>query len=309
MLDRFTGMQVFLKVAASGSFSAAARGLGLSPTMVTKHVAAIEDRVGARLFQRTTRKLTLTEAGGRYRDAAERILAETDEAEAEAAASVSEPRGTLRINAPLSFGFREIAPAIADFAKLYPALRIDMGLNDRVIDLIDEGWDLAIRIARLPDSSLIARKLARIRSVVCASPAYIAERGTPRMIADLKDHNCLGYTLPSAAAAERWAFGIDGAVSVPVGGTFRANNGDALRIAAVEGVGVIYQPTFLVNDDLKRGRLRAIPLDHPTYDFASVHAMYARDRHIPAKIRRFVDFLAARWAGEPPWDDGLGLRP
>jgi DNA-binding transcriptional LysR family regulator len=305
VLDRFTGMQVFLKVAAAGGFSAAARGLGLSPTMVTKHVAAIEDRLGAQLFQRTTRKLTLTEAGGRYRDAAERIVAETEEAEAEAAASVSEPRGTLRVNAPLSFGFREIAPAVADFARLYPGVTVDMGLNDRVIDLIDEGWDLAIRVARLTDSTLIARKLAPIRAVICASPAYLAERGTPRTTADLAEHNCLGYTLPTAAAAERWAFGPEGSLSVAVRGTFRANNGDALRMAALEGLGIVYQPTFLVNDDIRHGRLKVLTLDHPTFDFANVYAVYAHDRHIPAKIRRFVDFLAERWAGEPPWDRRL----
>jgi DNA-binding transcriptional LysR family regulator len=298
-------MQVFLKVAALGSFSAAARALAMSQTMVTKHVVAIEERLGARLFQRTTRKVSLTEAGLRYREAAERILAEVEEADAEAAAAVTEPRGILRLNAPLSFGFREIAPAIVDFARLYPSLTVDIGLNDRVINLVEEGWDLAIRIGQLRDSSLVARKLAPIRTVLCASPAYLKARGTPRKVADLATHNCLGYTLPSAAAAERWHFGTDGSVGVAVSGNLRANNGDAIRTAALAGQGIAYQPTFLFGDDLRSGRLVPIELDQPRFEFAAAYAVYAPDRRVPAKIRRFVDFLAERWKGIPPWDRGV----
>lgn len=308
MLDRVTGMQVFLRVAALGSFSAAARSLGLSQTMATKHVGAIEDRLGARLFIRTTRRLTLTEAGQRYREAVERILAEIDEAEAEAAADTVEPRGTLRLNAPLSFGFREISPVLVDFARLYPALTIDIGLNDRVIDLVEEGWDLAIRIGRLRDSALMARKLAPIRTVVCAAPAYLAAHGTPRTVADLARHNCLGYTLPSAASAERWHFGANGSVAVAVSGNLRANNGDALRTAALAGQGIVYQPTFLFSDDLRQGRLVPLRLDQPVFQYANAHAVYAPDRHVPAKVRLLIDFLVERWAGEPPWDRGLPLQ-
>ncbi|MEO8668150.1 MAG: LysR substrate-binding domain-containing protein [Bauldia sp.] len=309
MLDRFSGMEIFLRVAGAGSFSAAARALGISQTMVTKHVVAIEERLGVRLFQRTTRKLTLTEAGARYREAAERILAELAEADGEAAATVTEPRGTLRINAPLSFGFRQIAPAATDFARLYPQLTIDMGLNDRVIDLVEEGWDLAIRIGQLRDSILIARKLAPIRTVLCAAPAYLERHGSPRTVADLQAHNCLGYTLPSAAGAGRWHFGGDGSMGVNVTGNFRANNGDALRTAALAGQGIVYQPTFLLSDDLRKGDLVPLKLDQPTFQFANAFAVYAPDRHVPAKIRTFIDFLAARWAGEPPWDVGLSLDP
>jgi DNA-binding transcriptional LysR family regulator len=307
MADRIAGMQAFIKVAALGSFSAAARALGLSQTMVTKHVGAIEDRLGARLFIRTTRRLTLTEAGQRYREAVERILAEIEEAEAAAAADTVEPRGTLRLNAPLSFGFREISPALAEFARLYPALIIDIGLNDRVIDLVEEGWDLAIRIGRLKDSALVARKLAPIRTIVCAAPAYLAARGTPRTLAELSVHNCLTYTLPSAAGADRWHFGADGAVTVTVAGNLRANNGDALRAAALAGQGIVYQPSFLFSEDLRAGRLVPIRLDHPTFQFANAYAVHAPDRHVPAKVRLLIDFLAERWAGEPPWDRGLAL--
>jgi DNA-binding transcriptional LysR family regulator len=273
--------------------------------MATKHIDAIEDRIGARLFHRTTRRLTLTETGQDYLRATERILAELEEAESTAAAAVTEPRGTLRLNLPLAFGVRQAVPAIADFAAFYPQLTIDIGLTDRFIDLVEEGWDLALRIGRLRDSSLVARKLAPIRVVVCAAPAYLERYGTPRSVADLADHNCLGYTLPTPATADRWRFGKDGAIEIPVTGTLRANNGDALGVAALAGIGIVYQPTFLFSEALRDGRLVPIVLDQPVFQYANAYAVYAPTRHVPAKVRRFIDFLAKRWAGEPPWDDGL----
>jgi DNA-binding transcriptional LysR family regulator len=273
--------------------------------MATKHVDAIEDRLGARLFHRTTRRLTLTEAGQGYLQAAERILAEIEEAEGTAAAAVTEPRGTLRLNLPLAFGLRQAVPAISDFAGLYPGLTIDIGLTDRFIDLVEEGWDLALRIGRLRDSSLVARKLAPIRTMVCAAPAYLERHGRPETLADLAAHNCLGYTLPTPASAERWRFGKDGAIVVPVSGTIRASNGDALRVAALAGIGIVYQPTFLLSEDLRAGRLVPIVLDQPLFQFANAYAVYTPTRHVPAKVRQVIDFLAERWAGEPPWDAGL----
>ena len=299
------GMQVFAKVASLGSFSAAARALGMSQSMATKHVDAIEDRLGAQLFQRTTRRLTLTDAGQRYLEACERILAEIEEADAEAAADVAEPRGTLRVNAPLSFGFRQVVPALADFAGLHPQLTVDLGLTDRFVDLVEEGWDLAIRLGALRDSALIARRLAPAMIVLCASPDYLARHGVPKTLADLAGHNCLGYTLPTAATAGRWLFGADGSVPVEVSGNLRANNGDALRAAALAGQGVIYQPTFLVAEDIRAGRLVCVHLDEAPFRFGSVYAVYAPSRHVPAKVRSFIDFLARRWAGTPPWDAGL----
>jgi DNA-binding transcriptional LysR family regulator len=196
-------------------------------------------------------------------------------------------------------------PAIADFAALYPALTVDIGLTDRFIDLVEEGWDLAIRIGQLRDSSLVARKLAPIRTVVCASPAYLAIAGTPRSVGDLAGHNCLGYTLPTPATADRWRFGRNGEIEQAVSGTFRANNGDALREAALAGLGIAYQPTFIFTDDLRSGRLVPVVLDRPLFQFASAFAVYAPTRYVPAKVRRFIDFLAERWSGEPPWDKGL----
>lgn len=305
MLDRVIGMEVFAKVASLGTLSAAARSLGMSQSMATKHVDAIEDRLGARLFQRTTRRLTLTDAGQRYLEACERILGEIEEADAEAAAEVAEPRGLLRLNAPLSFGFRQVVPALADFAALYPQLTVDLGLTDRFVDLVEEGWDAAIRLGSLRDSSLIARRLAPARIVLCASPDYLERHGAPKTVAELASHNCLGYTLPSAASAGRWFFGADGSLAVPVTGNLRANNGDALRAAALAGQGLIYQPTFLVGEDLRAGRLACIHLDAAPFQFGNVHAVYAQSRHVPAKVRRLIDFLAKRWAGTPPWDVGL----
>jgi len=302
MLDRVTGMQVFARVAALGSLSAAARALGLSQTMMTKHVAAIEDRLGVKVLHRTTRRVTLTEAGRRYLDAAERILAEIEEAEAAASADRVEARGMLLVNVPVSFGIREIAPLLPEFARSHPLVTVDLGLNDRVVDLIEEGWDVAVRIGRLADSTMVARKLAPCRTALCASPAYLAERGAPRRVSDLKDHNCLGYTLSRTLGAERWSFGTDGSVTVQVNGNLRVNNGDAVVAAAVAGQGLIYQPTFLVNAEIRAGRLVSLELDHPVVEVPGIFALYPADRRPPAKVRAFIDFLAQRFGSTPPWD-------
>ena len=304
MLDRITSMQVFTRVAALGSFSAAARSLDLSQTMVTKHIAALESRLGIKLLHRSTRKLVLTEGGRNYLAACERILVEIEEAEASTSLDRIEPRGTLRLNVPLTFGFREIAPALAEFGRLHPALTVDLGLADRYVDLIEEGWDLAIRIGRLKDSSLVTRKLAPCRIVVCAAPAYLEAHGVPTTPEDLGRHNCLGYTLPSALSATRWLFGHEGEMAVSVSGKLRANNGDALLAAAVAGQGVIYQPTFLVGDCLRDGSLVRVLVDHPVPEFG-VHAVLPSGRQAPAKVRAFVEFLARRFAPEPEWDRGL----
>jgi DNA-binding transcriptional LysR family regulator len=304
MLDRVTSMQVFVRVAALGSFSAAARALNLSQTMVTKHVAALEERLGVKLLHRSTRRLTLTEGGRDYLTACERILAEIEEAEASASLDRIEPRGTLRLNVPLTFGFRHIAPALPEFNRLHPDVSFDLGLADRFVDLIEEGWDLAIRIGRLKDSSLVARRLAPCRTVVCAAPSYLKEHGTPQTLEDLARHNCLGYTLPSAAGANRWTFGTEGEIVVPVQGNLRANNGDALLAAAVAGQGLIYQPTFIVRDSLRAGALVPVLGAYATPEFG-IHAVFPSGRQAPAKVRAFVEFLARRFAPEPEWDRGL----
>ena len=302
MLDRFTSLQVFIKVAASGSLSAAGRDMGLSQTMVTKYVAALEGRLGTKLFHRTTRRLSLTDAGRNYLESAERILGELDAADASIAADRFEPRGLLRLNAPVSFGSRQIAPLLAEFSRRFPLLQVELGLNDRLVNLAEEGWDLAVRIGSLDDSSLIARRLAPCRTVLAASPAYLQAHGTPKTVADLTDHNCLGYTLSQTTGADRWRFGPQGEIGIKISGTLRANNGDALRSAAVSGQGIIYQPTFIVADDLRAGALVKLTLDQPTIEFAGIYAVYLPDRNPPAKVRAFIDVLIARFAPQPPWD-------
>lgn len=305
MLDRITGMQIFVRVAALGSLSAAARTLGISQTMATKHVGAIEGRLGVKLLHRTTRRLTLTEAGRRYLESAERILAEIEEAEAATSVERLEVRGTLRVNAPVSFGFREVAPLLAEFSHLHPSVTIDLGLNDRFVDLIEEGWDVAVRIGQLRDSTMIARRLAPCRLAVCGSPEYFAVRGMPKTVADLAGHNCLGYTLSKALGPEEWSFEADGRVKVPIKGNLRVNNGDALVAAAVGGQGIIYEPTFVVGDEIRAGRLISLSLDHSPLELPGVFAVYPANRHPPAKVRAFVDFLAHRFGANPPWDRGL----
>jgi DNA-binding transcriptional LysR family regulator len=305
MLDRLTGLEVFAKVAAAGSLSAAARALGMSQTMVTKHIAALEARLGAKLFHRTTRRLSITEAGRSYLESSERILAEIEAADAAVAADRVEPRGMLRINAPVSFGTRQIAPLLAEFAARYPRTTVELGLNDRLVDLAEEGWDLAIRIGNLSNSSLIARRIAPCRIVVCAAPSYLEARGIPRTVSSLAAHNCLGYTLSLRTPVDRWVFGARGEVGVRVSGNLRANNGDALLAAALAGQGIIHQPSFIVADDLGAGRLVALTLDQPNVELGGIYAVYLPDRHPPAKVRAFIDFIAARFAPEPPWDRAL----
>jgi DNA-binding transcriptional LysR family regulator len=256
------------------------------------------------LWRRGSASSCCTARPGNYLAACERILAEIEEAEASTSLDRIEPRGTLRLNVPLTFGFREIAPALAEFSSLHPALTVDLGLADRYVDLIEEGWDLAIRIGRLKDSALVARRLAPCRIVVCASPSYLAAQGIPKTPDDLGSHNCLGYTLPSALSASRWLFGPEGETAVPVSGNLRANNGDALLAAALAGQGIVYQPTFLVGDALRDGSLVRILPEHAIPEYG-VHAVFPSGRQAPAKVRAFVEFLARRFAPEPAWDRGI----
>ncbi|HRD77027.1 MAG TPA: LysR family transcriptional regulator [Hyphomicrobiaceae bacterium] len=302
MLDRFTGMQVFVRVATLGSLSAAARALAMSQTMATKHVAALEVRLGVKLLHRTTRRMTLTEAGRQYLEAAERIVADVAAADARASVQTVEVTGNLRLNTPVSFGIRQIAPLLPELSRRHPGLTINLGLNDRYIDLIEEGWDLVVRIGTLAPSSLIARRLAPARTVLCAAPDYLRRRGTPRTVRDLAAHDCLGYTLSRSNSAGRWNFGAGGKVGVDVTGPLLANNGDALAKAAIAGLGIIYQPTFMVADEIARGELTVITLDHPPTELGGVYAVYPSDRRPPAKVRAAIDYFAEVLGPVPPWE-------
>jgi DNA-binding transcriptional LysR family regulator len=302
MLDRLRSLEVFAKAASMGSFSGAGRAMGISQTMVTKHVAALEARLGVKLFHRSTRRLSITDAGRSYLEASERILTDIDAVEAAISADRIEPRGLLRLNAPVSFGTRRIASLLTEFAKLHPYVTVELSLNDRLVDLAEEGWDLAIRIGSLSDSSLIARRIAPCRTVICAAPSYLKTSGTPRTVSELPAHNCLGYTLSRLPGVNRWTFGAKAEVSVEVSGNLRANNGDALLAAAIAGQGIIYQPTFIVADSLQSGALLALTLDQPTIELGGIYAVFLPDRHPAAKVRAFIDFIAARITSEPQWD-------
>lgn len=301
MLDRVTGMRVFVRAASAGSLSAAARQLEMSPAMATKHLDALERRLGLRLFQRSTRRLSLTDAGSQYLEACQRILAELDEAEAALVSQRVEASGLLRMNVPLSFGNRFIAPLLPAFARRHPAVRVELGLTDSQVDLIEDRWDLAVRIGRLADSPLQARRLGDCPMRVCAAPSYLDRHGVPRRVAELSQHNCLGYTLSSWGGSREWAFGRDGGVRVAVSGDLAANNGEALVAAAVGGQGLIYQPLFIVADALRRGELMALELDHPTHPLGGIHALYPPDHRPPAKVRAMLDYLVESFSASPPW--------
>lgn len=298
--DNLAAMAVFARVVENRSFTQAAGALGRSKSAVSKAVSALEDRLGARLLNRTTRRLSLTEAGAAYYERAARILAEAAEADSAVSALQDEPRGTLRVNAPMSFGQRHLAPAIGAFLERYPELRLDITLSDRIVDLIGEGYDVAVRIAALPDSSLIAAKLAPNRRLVCATPGYLARAGTPRHPQDLRRHNCFGYTYQ--ATGNTWRFvGPEGPVAVRVTGTLSANNGEILKAAVLEGLGLSLIPSFSIAGELKSGELVNVLPDYIDTE-TSVYAVYPHSRHLSAKVRAFVDFLRHRFGPEPYWD-------
>ncbi|WP_019339130.1 LysR family transcriptional regulator [Stutzerimonas stutzeri] len=305
MLDRITGMRVFTRAASAGSFSAAARHLGLSPAMATKHVDALEARLGVKLFHRSTRGLSLTAAGSSYLEACLRILPDIDEAEASVASQRVEASGLLRMNVPLSFGTRFIAPLMPVFSQRHPAVTVELGLTDSQVDLIDGSWDMAVRIGRLSDSPLQARRLADCPMLVCASPGYLARRGVPRRVGDLSHHNCLGYSLSSLLGGREWAFGPAGEIRVPIQGNLLANNGAALVAAAVGDQGLIYQPQFIVAAALNRGELEVVELDQPPLGLGGIHVVYPPERRPPAKVRAMIDYLVEAFAGDLPWDRPL----
>src|SRR5690606_29424674 len=224
-MDRITSMRVIVRAVSDGSLSAAARHLGMSPAMATKHVNALEARLGVKLFHRSTRRLALTEAGSDYLDACLRILPEIDEAEAAAASQRVKATGLLRMNVPLSFGHGFVAPLMPGFSRRHPEVTVELGLSDAELDIIGGNWNLAIRIGRLADSPLQARRLGDSPMRVCASPRYLDERGIPRRVAELIQHNCLGYTLSASQDREHWVFGASGEVRVPVSGNLMVNNG------------------------------------------------------------------------------------
>jgi Transcriptional regulator len=299
-LDLLAGMAVFARVVDAGGISAAARELRLSKSAVSKQVSALEDRLGVRLLQRTTRRMSLTEAGRGFLDHCRRVVQEAEAAENAIGALQGEPRGVLRINAPMTFGTMHLAAMLPDFLARFPLVTVDLALNDRMIDLLDEGYDVAVRIGRLADSSLVARKLAPARRVMVAAPSYLDRRGRPATLGELADHDVLCYSY--VPAAEEWRFdGPAGEESVRVSGRMRANNGEVLLAACLAGSGIAALPTFISGPSLRAGSLvRVLPHLERT-DFA-IHAVWPTARHLSAKVRAFVDFLAERFGPVPYWD-------
>ncbi len=300
-MDNLTDAAVFCQVVESGSFTAAAERLGLSRSVVSKYISRLEDRLGARLLNRTTRRLSLTEAGQAYFARTQRGLQEIEAAEAEVSSLQAAPRGKLRLNAPMSFGILHIAPAMADFAACYPELSVEMSLDDRQVDLVEEGFDLAIRIAELPDSSLIARRLGPCRHVVCASPDYLAKRGTPRVPDDLRNHHALTYRYQASPSEWRFITPDGRYASVPVSGAIEMNNSLAIREVVLRGAGITLTPTFVVGEDIKTGRLHSVLNDYRAQEL-SIYAVYPERRHLSPKVRAFVEYMQERLSDPPYWD-------
>jgi len=299
-IDIVAGMRVFTAVVDAGSFAGAADKLDLSRGMATRYVAQLEEHLGVRLLNRTTRKLSLTEAGSDYYQRATQVLAMIEEAESSVAQEASIPRGTLRVTSSVTFGVHHLGWAITEYLQRNPGVQIDVTLNDRVVDLVEEGFDLGIRVATRIDPGLVARKLTPARMLTCASPGYLKKNGMPKSPEDLVSHNCLSYAYWSLG--NEWHFKRKGTVKkVRVSGNLRGNNGDILVNAASEGLGVILHPTFLLYEALRQRKLVPILEDWET-DHLTVFAVYPHRKFLPPKVRSFIDFLAERFGPEPYWD-------
>src|SRR4030081_2814136 len=300
MADSLAEMAVFSRVVSAGSLSAAARDLGLSPAVISRRLAALESRLGVRLINRTTRSLHLPEEGASYHDTCARLLSEIEEADAAVSAGRVEPQGPLKVALPASFGHRHIAPLIPPFAIRYPKVQLALSLSDRSVNLVDEGFDLAIRIADLADSSLAVRKLAPNRRVVCASPEYLRRHGLPRTPQDLLEHNCLTTNDFAMSWEYKGPRGEPG--SVRVSGRYACDNWEVLREWALAGLGVALKSTWDVYRQLQDGSLIALLPGYTFHSDVAIYAVYPHRRFLPAKTRAFIEFLAESFGPEPYWD-------
>jgi DNA-binding transcriptional LysR family regulator len=293
-MDRLASMQVFVQVVDSGSFAAAAKRLDASAATVTHHVQALEEHLGVQLLHRTTRRLNLTEIGRNFYEHSTRILAQVEEAESCASAMQTTPRGLLRINTTEGFA-RVAAPLIAEFAATHPDISFDVVTTEHMVDLIDGGFDLAIRPGPFPDSSLISRRLGVGKLIVCAAPAYLERRGAPQQPQELADHNCLVHV----ARESPWRFtGTDGAIAVEVSGNLHSNTWVAVRGAAIAGQGVALLPLVLIAEDVHAGRLTRLLPEYDTGEIV-IQAVYPASRHLSVKVRSFIDFMVKRMHEQP----------
>jgi DNA-binding transcriptional LysR family regulator len=300
-MDRLDEMAAFAAVADARSFTQGARRLGVSSAQVSKLVARLEDRLGARLLNRTTRDVSLTDTGRAYLERA-RILLEDFEALEGSVRDETGPRGLLRVSAPVAFGAKQLDPALLDFAEAYPDVSIEVSYGDRMVNLVDEGFDVGVRIGQLSDSSLIARKLAPVRMVTCASPSYLQAHGTPQSPSDLSAHQAIIDL--NMREPQVWNYGAGGeCMETRVHGRLRFASPEACLAAAERGFGIARAPDFVAADSLRSGRLSTLLCNFES-EMVHVHAVYPHARHLAAKVRVFVDFLAKRFAGEPEWRQG-----
>jgi DNA-binding transcriptional LysR family regulator len=300
-MDAAGEMAVFVRVVEEGGFSNAARTLGLSPSAVSKLVSRLEDRLGARLLNRTTRRLSLTDEGEAYYHRSSHILDEIEEAEQAISRSHAAPRGRLRVTAAAAFATNQMAPVLPEFLDRYPEVHLELSVGDRVVDLVEEGFDVGVRTGALEDSSLISRLLAEDHRTICATPAYLKRHGAPRAPADLAGHNCITWT-GGHGALNDWPFeGPEGPYSVRVRGNAEVNNGEALHEMALAGLGIAHMAEYRVAPDIRMGRL--VPLLAHCHRFVRlpIHVVYPHRRHLSPKVRAFVDFLTEKFTPVPPW--------
>lgn len=299
-MDRFLAVSAFVKVVELGSFVRAAERLSVSTSAVSRQVSDLEAHLDVRLLNRTTRKLSLTEAGQAFYERSVQLLADLEEAESSVRATAVLPKGTLRLTCGVSFGVRYVAPAIAEFSAQHPQLLFDLDLSDRAVDLVEEGFDLAIRIGHVGHQGLVSRRVGWTRAVCCASPDYVARRGAPATPGDLTQHDCLTYT--HVPVPNVWPFEArDGTKrAIRITPRHRANNGRMLAALAVAGMGVLFEPDFIVAPEVRAGRLvRLLPGYEPAR--SPIAAAYPSRRHLSAKVRTFVEFLAERFAQQQEW--------
>jgi DNA-binding transcriptional LysR family regulator len=296
-MDKYQEMRVFTAVADAGSFVVAANGLGISKAAVSRYVSELERRLQARLLHRTTRRLSLTPEGEVFLARCRDILANIEASEAEISTRSDTASGLLKLSVPVSFGIRHLAPLWSEFLRDHPRVTLDVQLADRVIDLVDEGFDLAVRIARLPDSSLVSRRLAATRLVLCASPEYLQRKGVPQQLSDLAQHDVLGYSL--LAMGDQWQFtGPDGPASVRVRPCLWSNNGDSCVAAALRGAGIQLQPTFLIAAELASGQLVEVLPQFRSVEMG-IYAVYPSRKFVLPKVRAMIAFLSVRLANAP----------
>jgi DNA-binding transcriptional LysR family regulator len=301
MSDKFEDIRTFVTVVQARGFAQAAKRLGIAKSAISRRITDLEDRLGTRLLNRTTRQLSPTAAGAELYQRGVRLLADFQEAEDAVSTGSNEPTGRLRISAPVSFGSSYLGRIIPEFMHRFPRLEVELELEDRLIDLVAGGFDLAVRIGRLKDSSLIARKIVPIRHVICASPDYLRRRGWPKLPEDLREHATLRYSY----ADDYWEFTESGALSPP--SRFRCNNGDTLREAAIASAGLAYLPAFIVHEAVAEGRLE-VCLSGFEREPIALYAVYPTTRHLSAKIRVFIDFLVEKIGTEPFWDKIISAK-